>query len=88
MHEIEGAPPEGGKSANFKAVYTIIDRGEGRKPFWLRVGTAWTNRDQSINVRLDANPNNGTLNIRDYTPWDARRNDESAPWRAQNGADR
>ena len=45
-------------------VYTVIDRGANQKGFWLRVGAAWTNADGSLNVKLDATPTNGTLNIR------------------------
>ena len=51
-----------------KAAYTIIERGEGIKPYWLRVGTAFTNRDGSINILLDAVPTNGKLHVRDYDP--------------------
>jgi hypothetical protein len=67
-------------------VYTIVERGSERKPVWLRIGTAFVNRDQSINVKLDAHPTNGALHIRDYVPYDEfkRRNDEAA--RAEGGA--
>lgn len=49
-----------------KLVYTVIDR-DG-KPFWLRVGVAFVNKDGSLNVKLDALPTNGTLQIRDWKP--------------------
>lgn len=53
----------------WKAVYTIVERaGDSSKKFWLRIGTAFVNRDGSINVKLDAMPTNGTLHIRDYEP--------------------
>ena len=42
--------------------------GDPTKKFWLRVGSAFVNRDQSLTVRLDATPCNGTLHIRDYEP--------------------
>ncbi len=45
-------------------VFTVIER-EGARSFWLRVGAAWTNRDGSVTLRLDALPVNGVLQIRD-----------------------
>lgn len=57
-----------------KVVYTIIEReaGEGRdaKSFWVRIGSAFVNRDGSWNVKLDALPVNGTMQIRDPEPKD------------------
>jgi len=58
---------DGGLRPSWKAVYTIADRGNGRK-HWLRIGTAFPNRDQSWNVRLDAIPVNGQLHIREAPP--------------------
>ncbi len=46
-----------------KAVYTIIER-EGNKSYWLRLGTAFTNRDDSLTVYLNALPSNSKLHIR------------------------
>jgi hypothetical protein len=56
-----------------KAVYTVIDRGQG-KSFWVRVGVGFTNRDGSLNLRLDAIPVNGSLQVRDWSepPTDRR----------------
>jgi hypothetical protein len=51
--------------ANWKAVYTIIDRGPDHKKIWIRIGTAWVTKDQSLNIRLDASPTNGVLHIRE-----------------------
>ena len=42
--------------------YAITDRGE--RTFWTKIGVAFTNRDGSINVRLDAMPVTGTLCLR------------------------
>lgn len=50
---------------SMKMVYTVVERGPG-KSFWTRVGVGFVNRDGSINLRLDAIPTNGTLQIRDY----------------------
>ena len=46
-------------------VYTIIDKPGSDRSFWSRVGTAWVNRDQSINIQLDALPVNGKLHVRE-----------------------
>ncbi len=84
MHEMHEAPPLDGDKKTFKVVYTIVERGE--KKAWVRIGTAFVNRDQSLNVKLDAHPTNGALHIRDYVPYDEfrRRNDEAA--RFEGGA--
>mgnify|MGYP000687003713 CR=1 FL=1 len=45
--------------------YTVIETaGEETKDFWQRVGSAWVNRDNSINVELNALPVNGRLHLR------------------------
>jgi hypothetical protein len=49
-----------------KDVYTIMKGAEGRKDRWVRIGIGFINRDNSISVRLDASPTNGTLHIREY----------------------
>jgi hypothetical protein len=36
-----------GKKAR-KEVFTICDRGEGKKDYWLRVGTAFVNQARSM----------------------------------------
>ena len=64
--------PESSGERKWKAVYTIVDKGGERRPFWLRLGTAFINKDQSLTVVLDANPNNGKLHIRDPEPRDDR----------------
>ena len=46
-------------------VYTIIQDNEGGKPFWLHIGVAFINKDNSLNVKLNALPVNGTLHIRE-----------------------
>ena len=47
-----------------------IQESENRegKSWWTRVGTAFRNRDGSINVILDALPIAGKLNIREPRP--------------------
>jgi O-succinylbenzoate synthase len=55
------------------AVYAVLERKEGQKPFWLKVGAAFTNRDDSLTVVLDAFPT-GTnrLQIREQREWEPR----------------
>ena len=52
------------EQAKFKVCYVITERGE--KTYWNRIGVAFTNKDGSINVKLDAVPVSGELQIRDY----------------------
>jgi len=47
-----------------KTVYTVTERG-GRS-YWTRIGVGFTNRDGSINLRLEAVPVSGTMQVRDY----------------------
>jgi hypothetical protein len=64
-----------------KVVYTIVERGEG-KSYWVRIGVGFVNNDGSINLRLDAIPTNGTLQIREWEPPPERRTEgarSSAP---------
>ena len=51
-----------------KSVYTVINRGEGKKNYWLQIGVAFTNKDGSLTVKLNALPLNGELQIRDPKP--------------------
>jgi hypothetical protein len=46
-----------------KGVFAITERGD--KSYWTRIGVAFTNRDGSINVQLEALPVNGRLQIRE-----------------------
>jgi hypothetical protein len=59
------------QSKSMKTVYTVVERGQG-KSFWVRVGVGFTNRDGSLNLRLDAIPVNGTLQVRDWEPYDRK----------------
>lgn len=52
-----------------KIVYCITEN-KGRK-FWNRVGVAFVNVDGSINVKLDAVPVSGDMQIRDYVAKEA-----------------
>jgi len=54
------------------SAFTVRDRGEGRKAFWARIGSAWVNRDGSFNLQLDALPIDGKIVLR---PRKANEND-------------
>jgi hypothetical protein len=65
-----------------KAVYTIVEGEKLDRPMFRRVGTAFVNRDASLNILLDALPVSGRLHVRDA---DLRRDDagkEVAPCNA------
>jgi hypothetical protein len=53
--------------------YTVRDRGEGKKPFWAPIGSAWTNKDGSFTIRLDSLPIDGEIVVR------TRKQDEKEP---------
>ena len=48
-----------------KAVYVIVENDRLEKPLFRRVGTAFVNKDQSLNVILEALPIEGRLHIRE-----------------------
>jgi hypothetical protein len=54
-----------------KVVYTIVERSQG-KSFWTRIGVGFVNKDGSIQLKLDAIPTNGTIQVRDWEPRDDR----------------
>jgi len=67
-----------------KIVYVISER--NTKSYWNRIGVAFVNSDGSINVKLDAVPVSGELQIRDYVaredgtaPFGRRANDDLDP---------
>lgn len=59
-----------------KIIYTIVERKDGKK-LWLRIGTAFTNRDGSLTCHLDALPVNGSMHIRDLKTIDESQGQES-----------
>ncbi len=48
-----------------KDVFVIVDKGEGKKSFWHKIGIAFVNNDGSLSVYLDSLPMTGKLQIRD-----------------------
>jgi hypothetical protein len=66
-----GAPPSTGHAPGenkLKGVWSIVENERLERPIWVRVGTGFVNRDNSVNVYLDAHPVNGRLHIRDLEP--------------------
>lgn len=57
-------------------VYTIVRRERDGRSFWVRIGSAFRNRDGSLSAMLDAVPTNGTLHIREARPFEGRPGDE------------
>ena len=51
-----------------KGVWSIVDSNSHGKPIWIRMGTAYVNRDSSLNVYLEAAPKSFKLHIRDLDP--------------------
>jgi hypothetical protein len=69
-------------ASKMKIVYVITTR--QNRSFWNRVGVAFVNSDGSINVKLEALPVSGELQIRDYVP----REESAGPGlRRTNGTD-
>ncbi|MBX3184051.1 MAG: hypothetical protein KIT72_00890 [Polyangiaceae bacterium] len=64
-----------------KIVYCITEN-KNRK-FWNRVGVAFVNSDGSINVKLDAVPVSGDMQIRDYVPRETSDSDAAPMYQAQ-----
>ena len=64
VHEFVAPSPQKSPAKRL-AVFTIIDKPGSDKSFWTRIGSAWINRDQSINIQLDALPVNGKLHVRE-----------------------
>ena len=57
-----------------------VDKGEGKSgTYWIRCGTAFWNRDQSINLYLDVLPRNGRLQLRELDEEDLRERDPMKP---------
>ena len=56
------------EQTKMKIAYVITQRKD--RNFWNRVGVAFVNSDGSINVKLEAVPVSGEIQIRDYQPRD------------------
>lgn len=54
-----------GEMSQRKDVFHIKDLGDGKKSLWTKIGSAFVNKDGSINAILEALPVDGRLHIRD-----------------------
>ena len=54
--------------SKMKIAYVVTQR--GTQKYWTRIGVAFVNKDGSINVKLEAVPVSGQLQIREYEPRD------------------
>jgi hypothetical protein len=55
-----------------KVVYTVVDGKDGRS-HWVKLGIGFVNHDGSMNLKLDALPVNGMIQVRDYQPFEDRK---------------
>jgi hypothetical protein len=67
-----------------KLVYTVVQTKNG-KSAWIKLGAGWINSDGSMNLKLDALPVNGTMQVRDndrdqQRPFEDRRDLASLPF--------
>lgn len=47
-------------------VYIVQESGEGKKPFWTKVGIAYRHKDgKGLNLQLIAHPIDGKLSLRE-----------------------
>ena len=62
-------PPKAEEKSSAKPafhVYTVDDRGEGKDPFWLKIGAAFEHKDdKGFNIVLQALPIDGRLVLRE-----------------------
>ena len=63
---------EESKKVQRKAAYSILDRGEGKEPYWHLIGTAFVCKDGSLNLVLNSLPLDGKVHIRDFKERDAQ----------------
>ena len=60
----------------FKVISAIEKKGGGK--FWMRLGSAFINKDESINVYLDAVPKTLEFQLREMTEEDFARSSKPA----------
>lgn len=53
------------KKQNIKDVFIINEENSKEKSRWIKIGVAFTNKDNSLNVTLNSLPLDGKLHIRD-----------------------
>jgi hypothetical protein len=61
-----------------KRMYKVlapIEKKDGTGTYWLRLGSAHTNKDESINIYLDAFPRDGKIQLRELSEEELRERD-------------
>jgi hypothetical protein len=59
-------------------VLSSIDKRDGTS-FWMRVGSAFTNKDNSVNIYLDVMPKSFQFQLRELDEEDLRRRESRQP---------
>jgi len=78
------------KTQNKMAIFGVVKRGEQAKGFWTRIGTAYVNRDSSLNLRFDYLPANlaeTTIQVRTIDPGKGDAGDKAEAELANTPAD-
>ncbi len=74
QHSKQRSRAMAGEKPSHKA-FTVT--GEGESAFWVRLGSAWPNRDgKGLSVILDGLPVNGRLVLREYTEDDEKEEEQ------------
>jgi len=63
----------------FKVLGIVPKHSNPKESMWLRLGTAFVNRDDSINIYLDAMPRSFELQLREFEPDELRKRDATSP---------
>ena len=78
-----------------KDVFAIVEKGGNQRAIWIRVGAAFVNQDGSLNIKLDAVPLTGTLQVRERRADQQRQPDREPrggyrdePYHGNNGVQR
>src|SRR2546423_13148917 len=69
---MSGPLPGSGPKRMMKVLCPVEKEGEKKATYWIRCGTAFWNRDQSINLYIDVLPLNGKLQLRELDEDDLR----------------
>lgn len=63
----------------FKVLGIVPKHSNPKESMWLRLGTAFVNRDNSINIYLDALPRSFELQLREFEEDELRKRDSHSP---------
>lgn len=63
----------------FKVLGIVPKHSNPKESMWLRLGTAFVNRDDSINIYLDAMPRSFELQLREFDADELRKRDATSP---------